>query len=82
VFVNDSSTQENNHDDDTTGSCYLNFSVADTENAHSFFTRELPKHESINAVYIYLKKAHKTGSKDELLNKWNGLQEWIWVKRE
>ena len=43
LFVNDNSIQENNQDDDTTGSCHLNFSVADTENAHSFFTRELLK---------------------------------------
>ena len=83
LFVNDNSTQENNQDDDTTGSCHLNFSVADTDNAHSFFTEELPKDESINAVYIYPKKAEsdKTDFKEDL-NKWNGLQEWIWVKRE
>jgi hypothetical protein len=58
-YVNDNSTQENNQYDNTTGSCHLNFSVADTEKAHSYFTRELQKDESIEAVYIYLKKAHK-----------------------
>ena len=83
-YVNDNSMQESTQYNDTTGSCHLNFSVADTENAHSFFTRELPKHESINAVYIYLKKAKsdKTDCKETDSRKWNGLQEWIWVKRE
>ncbi|CAG2236287.1 unnamed protein product [Mytilus edulis] len=70
--------------------CHLNLSIEDTIKAKEKFEEEMLKDENIFAFYIYLSKPPElTTNKldeyignDEARNKWNGLQEWFWVKQD
>ncbi|VDI82414.1 Hypothetical predicted protein [Mytilus galloprovincialis] len=69
--------------------CHLILSTQDTIDAKQTFQQELLTDDNVFAFYIYLsnpKNITKASlgeyiANDEDGNKWNGLQEWFWVKK-